>query len=125
LTGQWPSRLNAHWRPVLDPAYPTLAEFLSARGYLTAGFIANTYWCSYESRMDRGFVHYEDYPLLPWTILASTVPGRWLVKNTLPAGDYYGVKWIEAQSRDARGINRALLEWLSRRRPGDRPFFAF
>ena len=36
MTGQWPSTLGAHWQPTLSPAYPTLAEFLASRGYLTA-----------------------------------------------------------------------------------------
>jgi arylsulfatase A-like enzyme len=126
LTGQWPSRLEAHWLPALHPSYPTLAEYLRARGYLTAGFVANTYWCSYESRMDRGFAHYEDYPLTPRTVLASTVPGRWLVEQARAPWDYYGVKWVRAQSRDARGINRDFLAWLDRRPgQGGRPFFAF
>ena len=58
----------------MNPAYPTLAEFLAARGYLTAGFAANTHWCSYESGMNRGFVHYEDYPLTATTVLGSTGP---------------------------------------------------
>lgn len=125
LTGQWPSKLGAHWRPVLDPAYPTLAEYLSARGYLTAGFIANTYWCSYESHMDRGFIHYQDYPLTPRSILGSTMPGRWLVKTFANPEGYYGEKWIRSQSPDARGINRGFLDWLTRQRAGSRPFFAF
>ena len=34
------------------------------------------------------------------------------------------MKWIGLQSREARGINAAFLDWLRRRRP-DRPFFAF
>jgi arylsulfatase A-like enzyme len=125
LTGQWPSALNAHWEPALSPAYPTLAEFLASRGYLTAGFAANTHWCSYESGMDRGFVHYEDYPLAPWTVLAGTGPGRWILENLRHPRDYYGVKWIRAQSRDAAGINRSFLDWLSRKRGRGRPFFAF
>jgi arylsulfatase A-like enzyme len=127
LTGQWPSTLSAHWEPILNPAYPTLAEFLASRGYATAGFVANTHWCSYESGMDRGFAHYEDYPLTPATILGSTVPGRWLLENLRDPRDYYSIKWIRSQSRDARGINRSFLDWLSRERqrgPG-RPFFAF
>jgi arylsulfatase A-like enzyme len=126
LTGQWPSKLNAHWRTVLDPAYPTLAEFLRARGYWTAGFISNTYWCSYESGMNRGFLHYEDYPLTLHTMLGSTVPGRWIVEHALLPSDYYSVKWIRSQSRDAGGINRAFLDWLSDQPAADRrPFFAF
>jgi arylsulfatase A-like enzyme len=127
MTGQWPSTLNAHWQPTLDATYPTLADFLTSRGFLTAGFAANTYWCSYESGMNRGFVHYEDYPLTPGTVLASTMPGRWLLSNLRSPRDYYSVKWIRAQSRDARGINNALLDWLSHSRSNSerRPFFAF
>ncbi len=125
LTGQWPSTLNAHWRPDVDPGYPTLAEYMAAKGYMTAGFVSNTYWCSYESRMDRGFVHYEDYPLDLGTILAGTVPGRWIVEHTLSPWDYYGVKWVRSQSRDGAGINGAFLDWLSGDRDKKRPFFAF
>ena len=125
MTGQWPSTLNAHWQPTLDANYPTLAEFLTSRGYLTAGFAANTYWCSYESGMNRGFLHYEDYPLSAGAILASTMPGRWILSNLRSPRDYYSVKWIRAQSRDARGINASLLNWLSGNRSTGRPFFVF
>ena len=44
-------------------------------GYLTAGFAANTNNCSYETGLDRGFAHYEDYPLSPRVILARRRPG--------------------------------------------------
>jgi arylsulfatase A-like enzyme len=125
LTGQWPSTLNAHWQPTLDAPYPTLAEFLAARGYVTGGFAANTRWCTYESRLDRGFVHYEDYPLGLWGILTSTPTGRWLLRRISWADPYYAEKWIGFQSRDARDINRAFLDWLSRERQRGRPFFAF
>ena len=125
MTGQWPSTLNAHWQPTLDPSYPTLAEFLTSRGVLTAGFAANTYWCSYESGMNRGFVHYEDYPLTAGTILGSSMLGRWILSNLREPWDYYSVKWIRAQSRDAGGINAAFLDWLSLSGSKGRPFFAF
>ena len=42
---------------------PTLAEFLGAHGYATAGFVANVVYCSYDTGLDRGFTHYEDYVL--------------------------------------------------------------
>ena len=124
FTGRWPYKLNAHWQMVLDPRYPTLAEYLGGRGYRTAGFVANTSFCSYESGLDRGFVHYEDYIPSPRAILGSTVPGRWIVREVLHRGDPYGQKWARYQSRDAPGINRAFLDWLARR-DGSRPFFAF
>jgi arylsulfatase A-like enzyme len=125
LTGHWPANLAAHWKPVLDPSRPTLGEFLASRGYLTGGFVANTFWCSYESGMDRGFAHYEDYPLAFRTILGSTSLGRWALEHIWAPGGFYGVKWVRAQSRDAAGINRAFLDWLARTRRDGRPFFAF
>ncbi len=125
LTGQWPSILGAHWEPTLNPAYPTLAEFLASRGYLTAGFAANTHWCSYESGMNRGFAHYEDYPLTPLAVLGTTGPGRWILEKLRAPLDYYAVKWIRSQSRDAAGINRSFLDWLSRKPADGRPSFAF
>jgi arylsulfatase A-like enzyme len=125
MTGQWPSTLGAHWQPTLDRAYPTLAEFLASRGYLTAGFAANTYWCSYESGMDRGFAHYEDYPLTPRSILGSTVPGRWILESLFRPVDFSSAKWIRSQSRWAGEINRSFLNWLTREGQTGRPFFAF
>jgi arylsulfatase A-like enzyme len=125
FTGRWPYQLNSHWQLVLDSSYPTLAEFLGARGYLTAGFVANTSYCSYETGLNRGFAHYEDYPLSPQTILGGTALGRWFTMNVLSYRDYYNRKWIQYQSRDARGINDAFLNWLSQQRRGERPFFAF
>jgi arylsulfatase A-like enzyme len=125
MTGQWASTLNAQWPPILDPRSLTLSTYLTSRGFLTAGFAANTYWCSYESGMDRGFLHYEDYPLNPSTVLGSTMPGRWILENLLNRHGSYGLKWIRCQSRDAAGINRAFLDWLSGTLGLGRPFFAF
>ena len=124
FTGQWPFRLNAQWKPTLDTSHPTLAEYLSSRGYQTAGFVANTECCQYETGLDRGFIHYEDYPLTPRSLLGRTIAGEWLLENVLSFGDEYDKKWIRIQSRGAREINGAFLDWLGRRRP-DRPFFAF
>jgi arylsulfatase A-like enzyme len=124
FTGQWPYKLNSQWKHVLDASNPTLAEYLASRGYQTAGFAANTYYASYESGLDRGFTHYEDYPLTPLSLLGRTVPGAWILQNIVNAGDFYAQKWIRLQSRDARGINDAFLDWLRLRRQ-DRPFFAF
>jgi arylsulfatase A-like enzyme len=124
FTGQWPYQLNSQWNYTLDATYPTLAEYLASRGYQTVGFVANTRCCSYETGLDRGFAHYEDYPLTPQFLLGRTVPGNWFLKNILSRGDYYDSKWIDLQSRDARGTNAAFLQWLGRWRR-DRPFFAF
>jgi arylsulfatase A-like enzyme len=124
FTGQWPFQLNSQRKFRLNVGYPTLAERLASSGYQCAGFVANTGWCSYESGLDRGFAHFEDYPLTPRSLLSRTVLGKWLLTNILSLGRFYEMKWVNFQSRDASEINDAFLQWLTRRRP-DRPFFAF
>jgi arylsulfatase A-like enzyme len=124
FTGQWPFRLNSQWKFRLDAPDPTLAEYLSARGYQTAGFAANTRCCNYETGLARGFAHFEDYPLTLRSLLGRTAPGNWILRNFLYRFDYYDQKWILYQSRGAPGTNEAFLDWLRRRRP-DRPFYAF
>jgi arylsulfatase A-like enzyme len=132
FTGDWPYRDNAQWKFTLDTPDPTLAEYLSSRGYQTAGFAANTNCCSYESGLSRGFAHFEDYPFSARALLSRTVPGNWILEKILTLGAYYDPcfgafydkKWATLQSRGAREINDSFLGWLSGRRP-DRPFFAF
>jgi arylsulfatase A-like enzyme len=124
FTGQWPFRNNSQWKYTLVTSHSTLAEYLSSRGYQTTGFVANNDSCNYETGLDRGFAHYEDFPLTPRSLVGRSVGGRWILENLLSFGDYYDKKWIGLQSRGARAINGAFLDWLSRRRT-DRPFFAF
>jgi arylsulfatase A-like enzyme len=124
FTGQWPLKLNTQWNSRLDTPDPTLAEYLTSRGYQTAGFAANTNHCNYETGLARGFTHFEDYALVTRSLLSRTVPGNWILKNILSRGDFYDEKWIGLQSLGARELNQSFLDWLSRRRP-DRPFFAF
>ena len=124
FTGRWPFQLNTQWKFTLDTPHPTLAEYLASRGYQTAGFAANTQCCNYETGLARGFAHFEDYTLTPRSLLSRAVPWNWILMKVLYRGQYYDMKWIGLQSRGARGINAAFLDWLRRRRP-DRPFFAF
>ena len=124
FTGLWPFQLNTQWKFPLDPRYPTLAEYLASRGYTTAGFVGNTVCCSYETGLDRGFAHFEDYPLSPWSLVGRTIPGRWLLATALSYTDLYAKKWVDLESRGAVAIDDAFLAWLDRRQPG-RPFFAF
>lgn len=125
FTGQWPYKLGAHEHTTLDAPHPTLAEVLTSRGYLTAGFVANTTYCSHETRMDRGFSHYEDYVTSPRSLIASSSPGQWIARTFLDPRDAYGLKWARFQSRDAKGVNSAFLDWLARKQGVGRPFFAF
>jgi arylsulfatase A-like enzyme len=118
-------KINTQWKMKLDAQDPTLAEYLSSRGYQTAGFVANTSCCTYDTGLDRGFAHFDDYSLTPLSILARTVPGEWIVMKALRLGGWYReAKWVGLDSRDGAEINGAFIEWLGRRRH-DRPFFAF
>jgi arylsulfatase A-like enzyme len=124
FTGLWPFQLSTQWKYTLDAPVPTLAEHLRSRGYLTAGFSANTLCCTYETRLDRGFTHFEDYPFTPRSLLSRTVAGSWILENIFSRDDFYDFKWIRLQSRNATGINHDFVNWL-RQRPPDRPFFAY
>jgi arylsulfatase A-like enzyme len=116
FTGRYPHELSAGWLSPLDGAQPTLAEVLSARGYASAGFVANTTYCSYESGLARGFGHFEDYPVsLPQLMFSSSL-GKYL------AGSRFTRRKLLRVSAD--DINHRVLGWLDRR-PSDRPFFVF
>jgi arylsulfatase A-like enzyme len=124
FTGYWPFEIGTQTTYTLRAPVPTLAEYLAGRGYQTAGFVANTNCCSYESGLDRGFAYYNDYPITLRSLLGRTLPGNWLLRNLVSRDDPYAHKWDRLQSRDARGINDDFLGWLHGRRR-DRPFFAF
>ena len=61
LTGRWPHELSVTVDRPLDATYPTMAEFLAGKGYATAGFVGNTFYCNSWYGLDRGFSHYEDF----------------------------------------------------------------
>jgi arylsulfatase A-like enzyme len=142
FSGRWPHEVGAQWLAPLRGDFPTLAEYLRSRGYATAGFVANTLYCSYETGLDRGFTHYEDY------ILEGLMPMRtaWLVDHvmrmvsdlgvfvgrTLDVGPFRPMQesWIASlfivdHRKDAAAIQRRFVHWLAQRRQPARPFFAF
>ncbi|WP_435006103.1 sulfatase-like hydrolase/transferase [Tundrisphaera lichenicola] len=127
FTGKWPSELSVGWNRPLDDTSPTLAEYLKLRGYATAGFVANTTYCSYETGLDRGFDHYEDYDLSPREILLCSS----LVQRSLNfLNKHPGLApWIElaissaGSRKDAARNHRDFLDWVANHQ--DRPFFAF
>ncbi|HKI18684.1 MAG TPA: sulfatase-like hydrolase/transferase, partial [Isosphaeraceae bacterium] len=115
-------------------------EFLGARGYATAGFVANTLYCATDSGLDRGFARYRDYifprltPLKPAALVDRTVSGLQALEQYLedrldfeplrPAVQH--LWWlVNADRKEAAEVNREFLDWLSRRPQPQRPFFAF
>jgi arylsulfatase A-like enzyme len=121
FTGRNPHELSADWWKPLDNKYPTLAEVLGAQGYLTGGFVANLWYCTYELGLQRGFLHYEDFvPSARETIrsssLAKKIAGHKVFRHLTGHFDELGRK-------DAVKINNDFLSWVSR--TNRRPFFAF
>jgi arylsulfatase A-like enzyme len=121
FTGHYPHELSATWNFPLGTGCPTLAEVLRDRGYMTAGFVANTRYASYESGLARGFVHYEDYRRSPGnfvndSVLAWRLCDTDLARRRLDFQNLYGRK-------DAETVNREFLGWLSHQ--DERPFFVF
>jgi arylsulfatase A-like enzyme len=141
FTGRWPNELGVEWMTPLRGGFPTLAEYLGSHGYATAGFAANTLFCSYDTNIDRGFAHYEDYILGPLDAVRTALVVDLAFKGVFSLAVNYGrsfdsgpfrplqdvlLGWILARDRiSARAINQEFGDWLARRRVPRRPFFAF
>jgi arylsulfatase A-like enzyme len=138
FTGQWPHELGVDWNSPLRDDVPTLAGYLAARGYDTAGFAANLDYCTRESGLARGFAHYEDFPVELYEVFARYVA----LGNRLEISDWAGVlgRILEKctgrsferliprsreHAKNAAAVDGAFLGWLSRRQGRHRPFFAF
>jgi arylsulfatase A-like enzyme len=137
FTGHWPHELGVDWTVPLGDNVPTLAEYLTANGYDTAGFVANFDYCSRETGLARGFAHYEDYPVNLFEAVTHEIGlghaldlsdwagalGGFLEKctgrfcNVLPRANEH--------VKGATAINSAFLNWLKARRGRQHPFFAF
>jgi len=141
FTGRWPHELGVQWMTPLSEEFPTLAEYLGSHGYATAGFAANTLFCSYDTGIDRGFTHYEDYQLGSLAAVRTALVVDVAFKAVLQLAANYGrsidagplrplqevlLGWVLARDRiSAQAINLKFVDWLARRREPGRPFFAF
>ncbi len=141
FTGRWPHELSVKWMFPLRGEFSTLAEYLGSLGYATAGFVGNRIYCAYDSGLDRGFTHYEDYDLdtlsafrtarlidLSLKMLVQFGPALGQVLPIGPSLPRQGLDLLQlsvGQRKDAQVINHEFLNWLSRRREPRRPFFAF
>jgi arylsulfatase A-like enzyme len=140
FTGRWPHELSPGFFTPLDRSYPTLAEFLGARGYATAGFIANYSYCASDSGLDRGFTTYQDYVFERLSFLSMAalfdrpLSGLEAIYEVLRNRVNFGLlgsvvkllTWqLKTNRKDAAVLNREFLDWLSSRSQPERPFFAF
>ncbi len=111
-----------------------------ARGYATAGFTANYWYCASDSGLGRGFTTFQDQFFPRLTALKTAI----LIDRSLEglkAVDRFmkdkldldflsklvdELWWqIKADRKGAAVINREFLDWLHRRTGPERPFFAF
>jgi hypothetical protein len=131
FTGRWPHELQSGWLRPLRADVPTLSEFLGSLGYATAGFVGNTFYCSYDSGLDRGFAHYEDYVVdLLNAIRTVELIDRMFtmlapLDALLPIKDLRLWRFDRTDRKSAGDVNQGFLDWLSRRPQPERPFFAF
>ena len=120
FTGRFPTELETNWNTPLEKEPPTLAEVLAARGYATAGFVANYRYTGWETGLARGFAHYDDYQVtLGETLRSSSLSAGF--HKTFASG--LGLPPLRPRVA-ARDINHRFLTWLDEREPA-RPFFAF
>jgi arylsulfatase A-like enzyme len=131
FTGRWPHEMAIKWSCPVPDDVRTLAEHLGSLGYATAGFAGNTFYCSYDSGLDRGFAHYEDYVLGPLNAARTVYSVNESLKTIGKVGHLASMppltllKLSNGARKGAHVVNREFLDWLSRRRGPRRPFFAF
>ncbi len=137
FTGRWPHELGVTWLSPIRNESLTLAEYLADHGYATAGFVANTQYCSYDTRLDRGFAHYEDYvdewlsPLRMSLVFREFFTAFSELASYHPSGPIHSIQGLLTRwscygiRKDAERVNHSFLTWLDRRKQPDRPFFAF
>lgn len=122
FTGHLPYEFHTNFLIPYAGEHVTLAEQLSSHGFMTAGFVGNLVYCEYESGITRGFVHYEGYRINATEFVVSTALGRRIARSRtlhrlLSDYDAFGTK-------DAAEVTDEFVRWI-RKRPSDRPFFAF
>src|SRR5262249_8382832 len=78
-------------------------------------------YCTAETGLSRGFVHYEDYPLTPGEIVLNASLGRFVTNSPILRQLFGSYEVLNRKS--AAIINRDFFSWLSRQE--GRPFFAF
>ncbi len=121
FTGQYPHNMSADWMIPLDDEHPTLAESFVQNGYVTGGFVANTGYCGYETGLDRGFIHYQDYRVTIGQMIANSTLARTIFDNFRLRQLVQNDEHLNRQSGDV--LTADALSWLARK--PDNPYFLF
>jgi arylsulfatase A-like enzyme len=119
FTGRWPFELTASWEQPLDDSHPVIAEALTARGYATAGFVANDPFGRDIYGLGRGFLHYSGWPHTFGTMIETSTVLRSAIDNFNRLNDSH----YTPERRTAEDIAREFQSW--RAGVDGRPWFAF
>lgn len=124
FTGFLPTELSANWDTPLDRRQTTLAEQFRASGYATAGFVGNYRYAGSASGLQRGFDHFEDYPVtVEQAFRSAQLSARVFTLGRI--AEQLGKRRLIQGGKDAIEVNGEFLSWLDQSRPPSRPFFAF
>ena len=137
FTGLWPTQHGARVdRPYFGPA-PTVAEHLRARGYATAGIVANVRICNRAYGVGRGFDTYVDYPCNQEVSLRAAINNSSLGASVMEVANRLQLPvprpfpfYLRPDAREITDQGRQWLDLVDRRNesmgPGaTRPFFLF
>ncbi|MEP7327333.1 MAG: sulfatase [Gemmatimonadota bacterium] len=121
FTGRMKHQLEQSGRELrrLGTRYPTLAERFQAHGYATAGFVANIWWASRQSGLNRGFIRYEDF----YGTLGDALQRTAMFRNFQFLSQWFSDGSDINGRKHASIVNREFLSWTGRNK--DRPWFAF
>jgi arylsulfatase A-like enzyme len=135
FTGLYPNETSCRWKAPLDDGPTTLAEVLRARGYRTAGFIANHFYTTHEMGLARGFTRWEDFQISLMQIVCSTTLAQTGVMRDFiwPRGEVSRWRWLKRprlkgdpkplnDRKRAPVVNEQFLGWAGA--DTSRPYFA-
>lgn len=134
MSGRYATELAADWTVPIEQSHPVLPEILAKHGYVTAAFVANLHYTAWDSGLDRGFVHIDDYQRDAAQIIRSSAFTQTNLADTLlrlpTAGnlraflhpDLSIIRQHRYQSRLGGEVVDAFLGW--RPNAGTRPWFA-
>lgn len=127
FTGRYPFEFRGDWAIPFDSEVHTLAEGFRDEGYRTGGFVANLHYAAWDTGLDRGFLHYEDYLRSREQLLLNSAIGqvfkRWKGHDSRTKPVYQRGR-IRAR-RFGPGVTKAFTRWLDDTGASGRPFFAF
>ena len=136
FTGRYGGGTLADWKVPMGTHDSTAAEYFRARGYATAGFVGNMQYTAWDSGLDRGFAHYEDYRISFAQLWFSSSYTQTSLCNALLRARSFRDVWTALRHpnlaidpkhrfdpRHASDVGAAFLTWEQSR--GTHPFFAF